>query len=31
MDEEHINKVITDSINSTGNDGIHLLWKNLQN
>lgn len=25
MDEEHIEKVIADSINSTGNDGIHLI------
>lgn len=25
MDELHINKVITDSINSTDNDGIHLV------
>lgn len=25
MDEEHINKVISDSINSTGNDRIHLI------
>lgn len=25
MEEEHINKVIADSINSTGNDGIHLI------
>lgn len=25
MSEEHINKVIADSINSTGNNGIHLI------
>lgn len=25
MEEERINKVIADSINSTGNDGIHLI------
>ena len=25
MDEKHIEKVIADSINSTGNDGIHLI------
>ena len=25
MNDEHIRKVISDSINSTGNDGIHLI------
>lgn len=25
MDEKHIEKIIADSINSTGNDGIHLI------
>ena len=25
MNEKHIEKVIADSINSTGNDGIHLI------